>query len=253
MNPHHEKILRMKEQLIARIKKQPESFRFIPDLAQLPIAADLWTVLPVDVLTKLPRWQNSIGMYVKVLPTFSIGVHEITQSQYESVMGSNPSRFVGANHPVEQVSWNHAIEFCERLSRLPEEQAAGRVYRLPTEEEWEFACRAGTTAIYSFGDSAKEIGEHAWFKENSGGTTHQVGCKLPNAWGLYDMHGNVWEWCSALTQTRLRTLRGGSWYNTAKDCRIDSHRKVEQWSILDSYGFRVALSFPFQESRQAAN
>jgi formylglycine-generating enzyme required for sulfatase activity len=149
---------------------------------------------------------------VTISRDYYLGVYEVTQEQYEQVMGTNPSYFQGdhvaerdpktgvvkeidsSNHPVEQVSWEDAVEFCERLSELPEEKAAGRVYRLPTEAEWEYACRAGTNTKYSFGDDEGQLGDYAWFEANSGGT-HPVGQKQPNAWGLYDTHGNVFEWC----------------------------------------------------------
>ena len=138
--------------------------------------------------------------------SFKIGKYPITQEQYEAVMGINPSHFQGnPQNPVESVSYDDAVAFCQKLSQL-----TGRNYRLPTESEWEYACRAWTTTRYYFGDDENQLGDYAWYEDNSGLTTHPVGQKLPNTWGLYDMHGNVWEWC----QDQECSFRGGSWgYN----------------------------------------
>ena len=154
---------------------------------------------------------------------YYLGVYEVTQAQYMRVMGTNPSWFtedteavlrnglgadprwfkkssgqrsVSAVHPVENVSWDDAVEFCKKLSDLPEEKKAGREYRLPTEAEWEYACRAGSKTAYSFDDEEGLLPEYCWFSRNSSRRTHTVGLLQQNAWGLYDMHGNVWEWCS---------------------------------------------------------
>ena len=186
-----------------------------------------------------------------------MGVHEITQAQYEQVMGVNPSRFKGADNPVENVSWDDAVEFCRRLSELPAEKEAGNVYRLPTEAEWEYACRAGTTTMYSFGDDESKLGDCDWFSENSGTKTHPVGGKKPNAWGLYDMHGNVWEWCQDLygdypsgpvtdptgpATGSDRVYRGGSWYGTAVYCRsANRHWYLPSYRSIN-LGFRVVRS-----------
>ena len=171
---------------------------------------------------------------------FSIGVYEVTQQQYEAVMGSNPSEFKGANNPVENVSWDDAVAYCAKLSSLPAEVAAGHMYRLPTEAEWEYACRAGTTTEYSFGDDEKDLGKYAWFKDNSEKKTHAVGEKLPNGWGLYDMHGNVWEWCSDAEGSN-RVIRGGSWSFDAAYCR-SAYRHPLVPPDRRNYGFRLALS-----------
>ena len=192
---------------------------------------------------------------VKITKPFHLGAFEVTQEQYEKVTGKNPSYFKGPNNPVELVSWKDAVEFCRKLSQLPKEKAAGHVYRLPTEAEWEYACRAGTTAAYSFGDDASQLGQYAWFDENSGTTTHPVGGKKPNPWGLYDMHGNVWEWChdwhgeypsepvtdpTGPTTGSYRVLRGGSRFFNAWYCRSG----YRDWSLPpyrnNSLGFRVA-------------
>jgi formylglycine-generating enzyme required for sulfatase activity len=120
---------------------------------------------------------------------FKIGKYPVTQAQYEAVMETNPSYFMNnPQNPVEQVSYDNAVAFCQKLSEI-----TGKNYRLPTNSEWEYACRAGTTTTYYFGDDANQLGDYAWYSENSGFITHPVGQKKPNGWGLYDMHGNVWE------------------------------------------------------------
>jgi len=152
---------------------------------------------------------------VTLSKNFYMGAFEVTQTQYEFIMGENPSFYQGkrlsrrdpttgsvieflngSDYPVDQVSWINAQRFCELLSSLPEEKKAGRVYRLPTEAEWEYACRAGSNTAYHFGESSKQLEEYAWFAGNSNNKTHPVGKKKPNPWGLYDIHGNVKEWCS---------------------------------------------------------
>jgi formylglycine-generating enzyme required for sulfatase activity len=187
-----------------------------------------------------------------------MGVTPVTQSQWQAVMGNNPSHFKGPQRPVEEVSWEDAVEFCRKLSELPEEKAAGRVYRLPTEAEWEYACRAGSQTAYSFGDDARLLKDFAWFSDNSNSQTHPVGQKKPNAWGLYDMHGNVWEWCgdwygdyprgSATDPTgpkerSSRVYRGGSWLISAGNCRAayrDGDGPSDSYDILGDLGLRLA-------------
>ena len=191
---------------------------------------------------------------VTLTQPFELGVYEVTQEQYEAVMGDNPSHFREAGHPVEKVSWNQAVSFCRKLSALPEEQAAGFEYRLPTEAEWEYACRAGSTTVYSFGDDDAELGDHAWFILNSGSRTNPVGGRKENAWKLHDMHGNVWEWCqdwsAALPAGEVtdpagpaegsrRVLRGGSWYHYPVFCRSADRSSHEPDYRHYNLGFRV--------------
>jgi formylglycine-generating enzyme required for sulfatase activity len=188
---------------------------------------------------------------------FELGIYEVTQEQYEKVMGTNPSNFKGRQNPVENVSWDDAVEFCRKLSALPAEKSAGYVYRLPTEAEWEYACRAGTKTDYSFGNSDAELGDYGWYDENSGKTTHPVGGKKPNAWGLYDMHGNVREWCqdwygdypsgsvtdpTGAASGSIRVNRGGSWNYYSANCR--SARRSRNTPDNRNYylGFRVLRS-----------
>ena len=189
---------------------------------------------------------------VTISKPFYMGVTEVTQAQYEAVMGTNPSHFKGATNPVEMVSWNDATEFCKKLS-----EKTGQTVRLPTEAEWEYACRAGSKTRFSFGDADEGLGDYAWYNANSGNTTHPVGQKKPNAWGLYDMHGNVWEWCAdwfgdypkgAVTDPRvrrpvqMRVLRGGSWYGDAGECRSGYRSWTTPIDRNDNGGFRVVVS-----------
>ena len=132
---------------------------------------------------------------VRVNNPYRLAATDVTQEEYQRVMGSNPSKFQDPRKPVEHVSWDDAVEFCGRLSELAGEKAAKRRYALPTEAQWEYACRAGTTTRWYSGDEVAGLDQVAWFGKNAGGMTHAVGQKAPNAWGLYDMHGNVWQWC----------------------------------------------------------
>ena len=208
---------------------------------------------------------------------FYLGVYEVTQAQYKKVMGKNPSYFTGdkvaerhpqtgrfvkdvdsANHPVDNVSHDAAVEFCRRLSELPDEKAAGRRYRVPTEAEWEYACRAGSKTAFSFGNEAADLGSHAWYSANSNEMTHAVGGKKPNAFGLYDMHGNVWEWCSDWYDEKyyasspatdptgpdsgsFRVLRGGSWDVAPDYVRCAGRNNGTPVNRFTNVGIRVVL------------
>ena len=210
------------------------------------------------------RKQDETQHEVTISKDYYLGVYEVTQAQYEKVMGKNRSHFQGAivgnenaDLPVENVSWHDAVEFCKKLSDLPEEKKAGRVYRLPTEAQWEYACRAGSKTAYSFDDEEGLLPEHGWFKRNSSNRTHTVGLLEPNAWGLYDMHGNVWEWCSDLygdypkgalsdptgpKEGSFRVYRGGGWYFGAAFCRSAIRFRNDPSIRNVDLGFRLALS-----------
>lgn len=184
---------------------------------------------------------------------FYIGESEVTQKQWEDVMGNNPSKFKGMYRPVEKVSWNDTQTFIEKLN----DRVKGDFYRLPTEAEWEYAARAGTQTVYSFGDDAKNIREYSWFgNEGYNGDSHEVGQKKANPWGLVDIHGNVWEWVQdwydpnyyqhsletdpkGAESGQYKVYRGGSW--VAKQVNL---RSAVRYSGLPStrsgdIGFRL--------------
>ena len=171
---------------------------------------------------------------------FYIGKYELTQSQWEQIMGNNPSKFKGANNPVEMVSWNDICEsngFLEKINSLKPDGYSG--FRLPAEAEWEYACRAGSTTEYYWGDEMN--GDYCWYQDNSQDTTHPVGQKQPNAFGLYDMSGNVWEWCSDVDGSG-RVVRGGCWYSSASGCRSSYRVRVIPSYRLSSHGFRLVFA-----------
>ncbi len=214
-----------------------------------------------------------------------MGRHEVTQGEYQALMGGNPSWFVGdPNRPVENVSWGEATNYCARLTA--QEQAAGRlpagyVYRLPTEAEWENACRAGSATAYSYGSDefGVELGFYAWHWDNSGSTnapaefaffvggkyytTHPASALQPNRWGLYDMYGNVWEWCWDWYQSSYptypdgtvqdptgpvsgvdRVMRGGSWNSGPASCRSANRSAGSPGGRSSGIGFRIVLASP---------
>ncbi|NLB68429.1 MAG: SUMF1/EgtB/PvdO family nonheme iron enzyme [Lentisphaerae bacterium] len=198
---------------------------------------------------------------VKITRGYWLGKTEVTQAQWRSIMGDNPSYFKGDNLPVERVSWNQCVEFCDKLTEL--ERRAGRlpegyVYRLPTEAEWEFAARGGTKSRgYSYSGS-ENLDTVAWYSSNSDSKTHVMGTKAPNELGLHDMSGNVWEWChdwyqdsyNGLTSSdpsgprtgSCRVARGGSWVNVASYCRVAGRRGWPPSLTHRNHGFRVSLA-----------
>jgi formylglycine-generating enzyme required for sulfatase activity len=238
---------------------------------------------------------------VTITKPFYVGKTEVTQSVFRQVMGFNPSRYQGDyvaerdpgtgrvsreidtnDWPVDSVSWDHAMEFCKRLSQRPEEMRAGRTYRLPTEAEWEYACRAGTTTRFSFGDSDKGLLGSGWFAANSGDRNifselatvqrrsevmeklsrnrcrpREVGGKAANPWGIHDMHGNVWEYCSdwygpydpgpavdpkGPPRGDEIVVRGGGWAGLAGDCRSAARDRCEPDKGEHGNGFRVVMT-----------
>jgi formylglycine-generating enzyme required for sulfatase activity len=204
-------------------------------------------------------YSNGLPIHLVNVKAFRMGKYPITQKQYLEVMGDNPSDFKGdENCPIEQVSWHQAVEFCQKLS-----QRTGQTVRLPSEAEWEYACRAGSTGKYCFGDDKSKLGSYAWFGalfvENSDRKTHPVGKKSSNAWGLHDMHGNVWEWCEDIWHENyqgapsdgsawinggdrdIKVRRGGSWISFDNDCRSANRGMVVADYRSDINGFRVVV------------
>jgi formylglycine-generating enzyme required for sulfatase activity len=242
--------------------------------------------LPRGYMERVPS--ESPRHRVKITKPFYLGRYTVTQREYEKVMGVNPSAFTAqqihasafqppmpegavkqrrayaakvagkdtSRHPVEIVNWHDANEFCGRLSAMPAERAARRVYRLPTEAEWEYACRAGTTTALYCGDDEAGLADAAWSGQNADGTTHPVGEKHPNAWGLFDMCGNVSQWCADWFGTDYythsppgdptgpaggagRLHRGGAWNFPAPYCRSACRPSDGPTSRTPDIGFRV--------------
>ena len=208
--------------------------------------------------------QNQSGMgnekYKKasISSHFWIGKFEVTQEQWQAVMGNNPSKVKAFGHPVESVGYEQALEFCEKLDRLYADQIpAGYRFYLPSETEWEYSCRAGTVTALNSGknlsgkgnrnQSDANLDEVGWYEVNSRGNHQPIGLKKPNAWGLYDMHGNVREWTRSwdltwyLNSGGRKITRGGSFLDMAKFCRSASRTSTNQCGLGDNLGFRVAL------------
>ena len=186
---------------------------------------------------------------VEIEKPFFMGIYEVTQDDYEEVMDENPSKFSGGSLPVDNVSWGDAVTFCEKLTESDTEYS----YRLPTEAEWEYACRAGTSTPFYWGDTWMD--EYCWCLENAGNISHKVGRKKPNPWGLYDMSGNVWEFCSDfytsrypsddqedfqdLVDPKKKVVRGGSWGSWPMLCRSAHRDPHTLGGRYDNLGFRI--------------
>jgi len=191
---------------------------------------------------------------VKISRPFRMSATEVTQAQYKAVMGERKGRFEGDDRPVEEISWKDAVAFCQKLSKLE-----GKTYRLPTEAEWEYACRAGSSGRYG----GPSLDEMAWHDDNSEAATHAVAGRKPNAWGLYDMHGNVAEWCADFYQAacapgggapvavdptgpaegKARVVRGGSFASLDRGCRCASRASQPAAYQMKTVGFRVVMEF----------
>lgn len=211
------------------------------------------------------RDQDTRPKHEVTLSPFAMGKYQVTQAQWREVaalpkieidLNPDPSHFKGDTLPVERVNWFECVEFCRRLSAH-----TGENYRLPTEAEWEYACRAGSTKRYCFGRSARQLGDYAWYHKNSDGHTHPVGEKKANAFGLYDMHGNVWEWChdwydenyyqqsprenpQGPESGTYRVLRGGSWSNDQMNARAVYRYYAAPGNRDSHFGFRLCVSRP---------
>ena len=218
--------------------------------------------------TESGRHETESPQHQVTVPTFYAGKYPITQAQYEAVMGHNPSEFKGEKRPVQTVSWNDAVEFCQKLY-----EKTGKIYRLLSEAEWEYACRAGTTTPFYFGETiTTDLANYRGYKPYGAApeglfreVTVYVGSFPPNAFGLYDMHGQVWEWCSDRWHNNYdgapidgsswesetddyRVLRGGSWYDYAVNCRAANRIYVSAGLSGRYLGFRVAVVLPLPSS-----
>ena len=204
---------------------------------------------------------TSRSQLVSITQGFWIGVHEITQKKYESVMSANPSFFKGPDLPVEKVSFLQALDFCRTLTA--QDRKAGRIsadmaYRLPTEAEWEYACLATAATAFSFGETEESVEEYAWTAETADDRTQPVGLKKPNAWGLHDMHGNVWEWVvdwfaphpkaeqlvdpTGPPEGKHRVFKGGGWYHEAKFSQSTTRFMMDPGVSINYVGLRLVLA-----------
>lgn len=244
------------------VRTAPVGQRYVPaQMVKIPAQVATFTMGKNGVATPVHA--------VTFTTDFWMGRTEVTQDEYEAVMGTNPSYFkISSNHPVEQVTWFNAIEYCNRKSEIEGRTPCydlstgacdftANGYRLPTEAEWEYACRVGTTTEYYWGNDWSQVDNYAWYDINSGSQPHKVGEKTPNAYGLYDMSGNVWEWCNdwyagysadAVTDPRgpssgsNRVVRGGGWGSSGSYLR-SAFRYLSDPSISNfGVGFRVCYS-----------
>lgn len=226
-----------------------------------PLAAATPALIPLTNMVRIKAGTYQRSRFpVTITHDFWLGKYEVTQAEFTAILGHNPSRFLGdSNRPVEKVSFLQASNYCAAISQR--ERAAGHLppdyeYRLPTEAEWEYAGRSGTTNQFSFGDDLSVGDQSAWTAENSDATTHPVGLKRPNAWGLYDMHGNVGEWCSDWFEpypaapvsdpvgpatSKFKVFKGGGWDKDLQYARLSSRFMMAPSNGIHFVGFRLAL------------
>jgi formylglycine-generating enzyme required for sulfatase activity len=267
------------------VRIEPGEFLMGTPDAQLKKLAEIWSKSPSvphvpEALFKPGETQASVyyslhaqaetAHPVRITKLFELGKYEVTQHQYELVMGTNPSQFKGSDDaPVEQVSWFDAVAFCNELSKREGKKpyyrilgtevtiAGGNGYRLPTEAEWEFSCRAGSAALFPFGDDPNMLGDYEWYDKHSEEHNYPIGLKKPNVWGIHDMLGNVREWCAdrydkeyyahspaadppGPSQPKERVVRGGSQFSWWDQCRSADRYSLKPDVRRSSVGFRVA-------------
>ena len=277
LRPDRPDVQKLKIQLVERCLERTGQFRFVPEASQhSALTNSIGMIFLLVQSGEFVMGEPGCGSgenqahQVRITRPFHLGMLQVTQQQYESVMGDNPSIFQGPHLPVEHLSWLQATEFAERLSAKEDEKMAGYSYRLPTEAEWEYACRAGTTNDFSFGNSLRH--SQANFSPNGqqeiAQPTSPVGSFEPNSWGFYDMHGNVWEWCSDWFSAEYygnsptddpggpskgthHTLRGGAASNADYECfsymrgeatcdgPVESHHAGGRFEALGDFGVRL--------------
>jgi len=204
-------------------------------------------------LIKIPAGKLKMrGDHEITLKTFFLGKYPVTQKQYKVLMGEHLSAFKGDNLPIEKLSWHQAVRFCQKLSAK-----TGQQFMLPSETQWEYAARADSKTRYFFGNCEEELEDYSWYDKNSDRKTHPVGEKKPNPWGLYDMLGNVWQWCQDdwdddyhnlplnghpyINKSNIKSLRGGSWNNSAFECACDYRNRNYGVDGYTNLGFRILM------------
>ena len=278
-NQYAESVIEDETELVAVVETEmttPEP-QLVAEKSQKSIEPPMFNGIPMvhcpagfyiagSPLSEIGRWNDEYQRKITITKDFYIGIYPITQSMYCSITEKdNPSIFINDNNPVDNVDWNEAKQFCEILNRLTEGQRPkGYRYDLPTSAQWEYACRAGTKESLNSGRNisnsegiCKELDEVAWYAGNSDDVIHPVGLKKPNGWGIFDMHGNIWEWCRDLakssvkvdetdpvgeTSGEMHTCRGGSWNSEPRYCRSASRLACSNFdSCTQLTGFRVVL------------